>query len=48
MVGSHSYVGANATVLPNVVVGSGCTIGAGAVVTREVADGATVKGSPAA
>ncbi len=47
-VGTHSYVGANATVLPNVIVGSGCTIGAGAVVTREVTDGATVKGNPAA
>jgi sugar O-acyltransferase (sialic acid O-acetyltransferase NeuD family) len=46
-VGSLTYVGANATVLPGIRIGSGCTVGAGAVVTRDVADGATVKGNPA-
>ena len=46
-VGDHSYIGANATLLPGITVGRGCTVGAGAVVTNDVPDGATVKGSPA-
>lgn len=40
-------IGANATVLPGVVLGQGCVIGAGAVVTKSVAPGQTVKGNPA-
>ena len=46
-VGSLTYVGANATVLPAICIGSGCMVGAGAVVTKDVPDGATVKGNPA-
>ena len=46
-VGSLTYLGANATVLPAICIGSGCMVGAGAVVTRDVPDGATVKGNPA-
>lgn len=46
-VGSDSYIGAGAVVLPGVRVGRNCMVGAGAVVTRDVADGSTVKGSPA-
>lgn len=46
-VGDDSYIGANATVLTGRTVGRGCTVGAGAVVTRDVPDGATVKGNPA-
>jgi len=41
------FVGARATVLPGVRIGRGAAIGAGAVVTRDVAPGATVVGNPA-
>jgi sugar O-acyltransferase (sialic acid O-acetyltransferase NeuD family) len=46
-VGEGSLVGARAVVLPGVTVGRWCTVGAGAVVTRDVPDGATVRGVPA-
>lgn len=40
-------IGANATILPGILIGSGAMIGAGAVVTRDVPDHAIVKGNPA-
>ncbi|MFA5683785.1 MAG: WxcM-like domain-containing protein [Lysobacteraceae bacterium] len=40
-------IGANATVLPGVVIGSGAMVGAGAVVTRSVPANAIVIGNPA-
>jgi UDP-2-acetamido-3-amino-2,3-dideoxy-glucuronate N-acetyltransferase len=40
-------VGANATILCGVTLGEYCLVGAGAVVTRDVAAFATVYGSPA-
>ena len=40
-------VGANATILPGVVIGEGALVGAGAVVTKNVAAGVTVIGNPA-
>lgn len=40
-------IGANATILPGVILGKGCKIGAGAVVTRNVPDGETWVGNPA-
>lgn len=42
-----AIVGANATLLPGVVIGKGALVGAGAVVTRDVPDGAVVAGNPA-
>lgn len=42
-----AYVGAGAILLPGVTIGSGSLIGAGAVVTRDVADGVMVAGIPA-
>ena len=42
-----SAIGANATVLPHVVIRIGAIVGAGSVVTRSVPDGATVYGNPA-
>ena len=46
-VGRDVWIGGGALLLPGVTVGDGAVIGAGAVVTRDVADGATVVGSPA-
>jgi acetyltransferase-like isoleucine patch superfamily enzyme len=40
-------IGANATLLPGVVVGRDALVGAGAVVVRDVPDGAVVVGNPA-
>lgn len=42
-----SVIGAGATLLPSIRVGSGATVAAGAVVTRNVEAGATVAGIPA-
>ncbi len=46
-VGRDVWIGGGALLLPGVTVGDGAVIGAGAVVTRDVADGATMVGSPA-
>lgn len=46
-IGTGSYIGANATILPLVKVGAHCTIGAGSVVTKDIPDNAIVKGVPA-
>lgn len=40
-------IGANATLLPGVVIGENALVGAGAVVTRDVPDNAVVVGNPA-
>ena len=40
-------IGANATILPGVVIGEGAIVGSGAVVTRDVPARATVVGNPA-
>lgn len=40
-------IGANATLLPGVVIGAYALIGAGSVVTRDVLSGVTVAGNPA-
>ncbi len=40
-------IGANATLLPGVVVGEGALVGAGSVVVRDVPAGAVVAGNPA-
>lgn len=46
-VGVDTLVGLGSRVLPNLTIGSGAVIGAGAVVTRDVPDGAIVAGNPA-
>ena len=46
-IGSRTYIGADATVLPGVTIGEDVVVGAGSVVTRDVPDGAVVAGSPA-
>ena len=40
-------IGVNATILPGVRLGRGCTVGAGAVVTKDVSPFTTVIGNPA-
>lgn len=40
-------IGANATILPGITLGYGCTVGAGAVVTKDVPRECTVVGNPA-
>ena len=40
-------IGANVTLLPGIVIGANALIGAGAVVVRDVPDGAVVVGNPA-
>lgn len=46
-VGVEATVGANATILQGLNVGDRALVGAGSVVTRDVAPGTTVKGVPA-
>jgi maltose O-acetyltransferase len=46
-VGSNVWIGGNALVLPGVIIGDDAVIGAGSVVTRNVASGAVVAGNPA-
>lgn len=46
VIGNNVRIGSNATILP-VTIGDGAVIGAGAVVTKDVAPGAVVKGNPA-
>jgi acetyltransferase-like isoleucine patch superfamily enzyme len=46
-IGSDVYIGANAILLPGVTVGDGCVVGAGAVVTTDVAPMKIVAGNPA-
>jgi len=41
------FIGTNATILPRLKIGRWATVGAGAVVTKDVPDGAVVVGNPA-
>ena len=44
---SEAKIGANATLLPGIVIGRGAIVGAGAVVVRDVPDEKVVVGNPA-
>jgi acetyltransferase-like isoleucine patch superfamily enzyme len=46
-IGDYTFIGANATVLMGVSIGSHCVIGAGAVVNKDVPDGRAAVGVPA-
>ncbi|MCC1492357.1 sugar O-acetyltransferase [Cognatishimia sp. F0-27] len=46
-IGRNVWIGGGAIILPGVTVGDDAVIGAGAVVTRDVAPGTTVGGNPA-
>ncbi|PCI61298.1 MAG: dTDP-6-deoxy-3,4-keto-hexulose isomerase [Gammaproteobacteria bacterium] len=43
----NASIGANATILPGITLGSNCMVGAGAVVTKSVPANAVVVGNPA-
>ncbi len=47
VLGDGCSIGANATILPGLTIGARAMVGAGAVVTRDVPDGAVVVGNPA-
>lgn len=47
VVGDYCSIGSGAVVLPRVRIGNRVVVGAGAVVTKDIPDGATVKGVPA-
>jgi putative colanic acid biosynthesis acetyltransferase WcaB len=47
MIGDNVDIGANVVILGPIKVGKGARIGAGAVVVKDVPDGATVVGNPA-
>ncbi len=47
VIGDYATIGTNATILPNIRIGEGALIGAGAVVTKDVAPYAVVAGVPA-
>lgn len=47
LVKSGASIGANATILPGLTIGSNAMVGAGAVVTKDVPDNAIVVGNPA-
>lgn len=46
IIGNNVRIGSNATILP-VKIGNNVVIGAGAVVTKDIPDGITIKGNPA-
>ncbi|RYF98612.1 MAG: sugar O-acetyltransferase [Caulobacteraceae bacterium] len=46
-IGRNVWIGGGAILLPGVTIGDDAVIGAGSVVTRDVAPGATVMGNPA-
>jgi UDP-2-acetamido-3-amino-2,3-dideoxy-glucuronate N-acetyltransferase len=43
----RASIGSNATILPDITIGVGAIVGAGAIVTRDVPDYAIVAGNPA-
>lgn len=47
LVKKGASIGANATILPGITIGRRAMVGAGAVVTKDIPDGAIVIGNPA-
>ena len=46
-IGTHVWIGSNATILPGVTIGDGAIVAAGAVVTKDVPENTIVGGVPA-
>ncbi|KAF2972784.1 hypothetical protein GQX73_g820 [Xylaria multiplex] len=47
VIGDDCWIGGNTTIMPGVVIGKGCTIGASSVVTKDIPDFSVAVGSPA-
>jgi len=47
VIGKNVWIGGGAILLPGITIGDDAIIGAGSVVTRDVAPGTTVAGNPA-
>lgn len=47
VIGDRVWIGENAIILPNVTLGDGCIVGAGAVVTKSFPAGSVIGGNPA-
>lgn len=47
VVGDDCWVGGNVVILPGVTIGKGCTIAAGAVVSKDIPDWSVAMGQPA-
>lgn len=47
IIGDDSWIGAGSIIMPNINIGKCCIVGAGAVVTHDVADNSVVVGVPA-
>ena len=47
VIGDDVWIGANATILPGVTIGSHCVVAAGAVVTKDIPDRSVAAGVPA-
>lgn len=45
-IGNNTFVGANTTILPNVVIGNFCIIGANSVVTHDIPNNSVAVGNP--
>ena len=46
MIGSHTLIGANVTILPGVTIGDHVKIGAGTVVSKDVPSNSVAFGNP--
>jgi len=47
IIGDYTFIGTSSIIFPGVVIGKGCLIKAGSVVTRSIPDYAVVSGNPA-
>lgn len=47
IVGDNCWIGANVSVMPGVKIGSGCVIGAGSIVSKDIPDNSVAAGVPA-
>jgi acetyltransferase-like isoleucine patch superfamily enzyme len=46
-IGKLTFIGTNATILPNITIGKNVIVGAGALVTKDLPDNVLAMGSPA-